>query len=95
MRCRQVTLVREMLPRRCCERRPVFPAVQFRASCPRHSVRCNQAAGDAIEVDVSVEAAPAVFYDALALPDRDQAISALRADGRTLEFIKSPEETRP
>jgi catalase len=46
------------------------------------------AAGDAIEVDVSLEAAPAVLYDALVLPDGDDAISALRADGRTLEFIK-------
>jgi len=44
--------------------------------------------GDAIEVDVSLEAAPAVLYDALVLPDGDTAISTLRADGRTLEFIK-------
>ena len=46
------------------------------------------AAGDAIEVDVSLEAAPAVLYDALVLPDGDAAVNALRADGRTLEFIK-------
>jgi catalase len=46
------------------------------------------AAGDAIEVDVSLEAAPAVLYDALVLPDRAEALKALRADGRTLEFIK-------
>jgi catalase len=46
------------------------------------------AAGDAIEVDVSLEAAPAVLYDALVLPDGDDAVSTLRADGRTLEFIK-------
>ena len=46
------------------------------------------AAGEAIEVDVSLEAAPAVLYDALVLPDGDEAIRALRADGRTLEFIK-------
>ena len=46
------------------------------------------AAGDAIEVDVSLEAAPAVLYDALVLPDGADAIDALRADGRTLEFIK-------
>ena len=44
--------------------------------------------GDAIEVDVSLEAAPAVLYDALVLPDGIEAINALRADGRTLEFIK-------
>jgi catalase len=46
------------------------------------------AAGDAIEVDVSLEAAPAVLYDALVLPDGAAAAEALRADGRTLEFIK-------
>ena len=46
------------------------------------------AVGDAIEVDVSLEAAPAVLYDALVLPDGTEAINALRADGRTLEFIK-------
>ena len=46
------------------------------------------AAGNAFEVDVSMEAAPTVLYDALVLPDGDQAITALRADGRTLEFIK-------
>jgi catalase len=46
------------------------------------------AAGDAIEVDVSLEAAPAVLYDALVLPDGAAAVKALRADGRTLEFIK-------
>ena len=46
------------------------------------------AAGDAIEVDVSLEAAPAVLYDALVLPDGAEAVNALRADGRTLEFIK-------
>ena len=44
--------------------------------------------GDAIEVDVSLEAAPAVLYDALVLPDGAEAVTALRADGRTLEFIK-------
>ena len=46
------------------------------------------ATGDAIEVDVSLEAAPAVLYDALVLPDGADAVDALRADGRTLEFIK-------
>jgi len=45
-------------------------------------------AGDEIEIDVSLEAAPAVLYDALVLPDGAGAVDALRADGRTLEFIK-------
>jgi len=46
------------------------------------------AVGDAIDVDVSLEAAPAVLYDALALPDGGDAITALRADVGALEFIK-------
>jgi len=46
------------------------------------------ATGASLEVDVSLEAAPAVLYDALVLPDGAEAIKALRADGRTLEFIK-------
>jgi catalase len=44
--------------------------------------------GDAIEVDVSLEAAPAVLYDAVVLPDGADAVSRLRTDGRALEFIK-------
>jgi catalase len=44
--------------------------------------------GDAVEVDVSLEAAPSVLYDAVVLPDGAEAVKALRADGRTLEFIK-------
>jgi catalase len=46
------------------------------------------ASGDAIEIDISLEAAPAVLYDALVLPDGTDAINTLRVDGRTLEFIK-------
>ena len=44
--------------------------------------------GEAIEVDVSLEAAPSVLYDAIVLPDGTNAVRQLRADGRTLEFIK-------
>jgi catalase len=44
--------------------------------------------GPAIEVDVSMEAVPAVLYDALILPDGTEAVSALAVDGHTLEFIK-------
>ena len=46
------------------------------------------ATGDAIDVDVSLEAAPAVLYDGLVLPDGAEAVNTLRADGHTLEFIK-------
>jgi catalase len=46
------------------------------------------AMGDAIEIDVSLEAAPAVLYDALVLPKGADAVKTLRGAGRTLEFIK-------
>jgi catalase len=46
------------------------------------------ASGNAIEVDVSLEAAPAVLYDALVLPNGTDAVDTLRRNGRTLEFIK-------
>ena len=46
------------------------------------------ASGDPIEVDVSLEAAPSVLYDAVVLPPGAGAVRQLRADGRTLEFIK-------
>jgi catalase len=44
--------------------------------------------GDAIEVDVSLEAAPSVLYDALVLSGGADAMRRLRDDGRTLEFLK-------
>ena len=44
--------------------------------------------GRPIEVDVSLEAAPSVLYDAVVLPAGAEAVGHLRADGRTLEFIK-------
>ncbi len=46
------------------------------------------ATGDEIEIDVSLEAAPAVLYDALVLAGGADAVTTLRGDGRTLEFIK-------
>jgi len=44
--------------------------------------------GSPIEVDVSMEAMPAVLYDALILPDGTEAVSTLLTDGHTLEFVK-------
>jgi len=46
------------------------------------------ATGDEIEIDISLEAAPAVLYDALVLPNGGTAVTTLGGDGRTLEFIK-------
>jgi catalase len=44
--------------------------------------------GDAIEVDITLEAAPSVLYDALVLSGGVDAVRRLRDDGRTLEFVK-------
>jgi catalase len=44
--------------------------------------------GASIEVDVTMEAMPAVLFDALVLPDGPDAVERLGDDGRTLEFIK-------
>jgi catalase len=50
--------------------------------------RVTATTGDALNVEVSMEAAPPVLWDALVLPDGPDAITALRADGHTFEFIK-------
>jgi catalase len=48
----------------------------------------NATKGDLLEVDVSIEAAPAVLFDGMVLPDGLAADGATAADGRVLEFIK-------
>jgi catalase len=42
----------------------------------------------ALEVDASFEAMPSVLFDAVVLPDGADAVRALAADGRALEFVK-------
>jgi catalase len=44
--------------------------------------------GDPLEVDTSVETTPAVLYDAVAIPDGEQAARTLAAAGPVLEFLK-------
>ena len=48
----------------------------------------DPSSGETIEVDVSLEAAPSVLYDAVVLPSGESAITTLQQDGRTLEFLK-------
>jgi catalase len=43
---------------------------------------------DTIAVDVSLEAAPSVLFDAVVLPDGDAAADALAADGLACDFVK-------
>ena len=44
--------------------------------------------GDVIEADVTLEAAPAVLFDALVIPEGDAAIGTLKGVGQALEFVK-------
>ncbi len=44
--------------------------------------------GGSIDVEVSLEAAPSVLFDAVVLPDGDAAVNALAAVGLAPEFIK-------
>jgi catalase len=44
--------------------------------------------GEDFEVDATLENSPSVLFDALVLPDGDEAVQALLNDGRALEFIK-------
>jgi catalase len=44
--------------------------------------------GDMLDADVSLENEPGFLFDALVLPDGEQAVTALAADGHTMEHIK-------
>jgi catalase len=50
--------------------------------------RVESAAGDPIEVDVTLEATPAVLYDAVVVADGNDVARRLAADGRAVEFLK-------
>ncbi len=50
--------------------------------------RVTTAEGGEIEIDATLENTPSVLYDALVLPDGEDATAALTVDGRTLEFLK-------
>ena len=45
-------------------------------------------AGDPIDIEVTIEAAPSVLWDAVVIPDGEDAVQALLSDGQALEFIK-------
>jgi catalase len=49
-------------------------------------VQCSN--GDTVEVEISLEAGPAVLYDALVLPDGKEGVDALQVVGHAMEFIK-------
>ncbi|MES3000199.1 MAG: catalase [Pseudomonadota bacterium] len=46
------------------------------------------ASGEMLDADVSLENEPGFLFDALVLPDGEEAVQALARDGHTAEFIK-------
>ncbi|MDB5905024.1 MAG: catalase, partial [Betaproteobacteria bacterium] len=50
--------------------------------------RVQSTGGDPIEVEVSMETAPAVIWDAMIVPDGDAAVDVLSQSGHALEFLK-------
>jgi catalase len=44
--------------------------------------------GDPLEVEISIDAGPAVLYDAVVLPDGKDAVDALAQLGHAMEFLK-------
>jgi len=48
----------------------------------------QSAAGDPIEIEISMETAPAVVWDAMMVPDGEAAADTLARSGHALEFLK-------
>jgi catalase len=46
------------------------------------------AGGAALEVDATLETSPSVLFDAVIVPDGEEAVRRLAADGHSLEFVK-------
>jgi catalase len=59
---------------------PVFVAPKLGAVIP--------ATGERLQADASLEVAPAVVFDAVAVCDGPESAAALAANGRALEFLK-------
>jgi len=50
--------------------------------------KVNAASGPGLDVEISLEAGPAVIYDAMIVPDGEQAAQALGRDAHALEFVR-------
>jgi catalase len=70
----------------------VYEALAAAGAVPRFvAPRLGQVttlAGDVIHAEVSIEAAPAVLYDAVVLPDGQDAVDLLVNIGQALEFVR-------
>jgi catalase len=50
--------------------------------------RVDSTSGDPIEVEISIDAGPSVVYDAVVLPDGEEAVKELAQLGQAMEFLK-------
>ncbi len=70
----------------------VYQALLEAGAVPRYvGVRLGAvtaASGDPLHVEVTLEAAPSVLFDALVLPDGDAGVDALLRVGQTLDYVK-------
>ena len=61
---------------------------RWRAWSARASAASRRPSGETVDADASLENEPGFLFDALVLPDGDEAVAALAQDGHTAEFIK-------
>jgi catalase len=70
----------------------VHRALSDSGAVPRYvGTRLGKVEGDgggALDVEVSLEAAPSVLFDAMVLPDGEAGVSALVSEGQAIEFLK-------
>jgi catalase len=72
--------------------RVLYDALAAAGASPRYVGQSlggiTSASGELVEVDVTIEAAPSVLFDAVILPDGADASQTLSSDGQALEFVK-------
>jgi catalase len=72
--------------------RQIHAALTEQGAVPRFvGARLGQvesAGGDAVEVEISLDAGPSVLYDAVVVPDGEHAVKELSQLGHAMEFLK-------
>ena len=72
--------------------RRVHAALTQRGAVPRFVGptlgRVESTSGEPLEVEISIDAGPAVLYDAVVLPDGAEAVKVLATLGHAMEFLK-------
>ncbi len=72
--------------------RLAYTSLLMEGAVPRivshHLGKLNPAAGEPLDVEISLEAGPSVLYDAVVLLDGEAAVADLARNAMTLEFIR-------